>query len=46
MFSAMAQSRAAFAAMTPEQKAQWGLTDAEWDDLLGNEEGKKRPPSR
>jgi SMI1 / KNR4 family (SUKH-1) len=46
MANAMTQSRAAYAAMTPEQKAQWGLTDDEWKDLLGGEgdESQERPP--
>ena len=44
MANAMEQSRAAYAAMTPEQKAQWGLTDDEWKDLLGGD-GSERPPS-
>jgi hypothetical protein len=44
MANAMEQSRAAYAAMTPEQKAQWGLTDDEWNELLGNA-GSERPPS-
>jgi len=38
MANAKAQSRAAYAAMTPEQKAQWGLTDDEWQELLGTNE--------
>jgi cell wall assembly regulator SMI1 len=42
MANAKAQSRAAYAAMTPEQKAQWGLTDAEWQALLGDD--PERPP--
>ena len=45
MADAMAQSRAAFAAMTPEQKAQWGLSDAEWYELLGGDDPGKRPGS-
>jgi hypothetical protein len=35
MTNAMAQSRAHFAAMTPEQKAAFGLTDDEWAELIG-----------
>jgi hypothetical protein len=34
---AMNASRAAYAQMTPEQKAQWGLSDDEWNELLGAE---------
>jgi len=37
MADSMSQSRAAYAAMTPEQKAQWGLTDDEWNELLGGD---------
>jgi hypothetical protein len=37
MASSKAQSRAAYAAMTPAQKAQWGLTDEEWAELLGGD---------
>jgi hypothetical protein len=44
MAGAMAQSRAAYAAMTPEQKAQWGLTDAEWDELLGGDDSEQPRP--
>jgi SMI1 / KNR4 family (SUKH-1) len=36
MSNAMAQSRAHFAAMTPEQKAAFGLTDDEWAELMGD----------
>jgi len=39
-----AASRAAYAQMTPEQKAQWGLTDDEWTSLLGGESSEDRPP--
>jgi SMI1/KNR4 family protein SUKH-1 len=41
MANAKAQSRAAYAAMTPEQKAQWGLTDAEWQELLGGDDPER-----
>lgn len=34
MANAMAQSRAHFAAMTPDQKAAYGLTDDEWAELM------------
>ena len=45
MADAMMASRAAYAAMTPEQKAQWGLTDDEWQELLGGDDpGRGRPP--
>jgi hypothetical protein len=46
MADAMTRSRTAYAAMTPEQKAQWGLTDDERKNLLGGAEGEgqKRPP--
>jgi hypothetical protein len=37
MADAMVQSRAAYAAMTPEQKAQWGLSEDEWEGLLGGD---------
>ena len=36
MNDAKAQSRAHFAAMTPEQKAAFGLTDDEWAELMGD----------
>jgi hypothetical protein len=42
MANAMAQSRAAYAQMTPEQKAQWGLTDDEWASLLGSDDEEVR----
>ena len=43
MADAMAPSRAAFSAMTPEQKAEWGLSDDEWNDVLGGDgEGERR----
>ena len=35
MADSMTASRAAFAAMTPEQKAAFGLSDEEWAELLG-----------
>jgi SMI1/KNR4 family protein SUKH-1 len=41
MADAMNQSRAAYAAMTPEQKAQFGLTDEEWAELMGGDDGDR-----
>lgn len=37
MADSMSASRAAYAAMTPEQKGQWGLSDDEWESLLGGD---------
>jgi hypothetical protein len=44
MADSMSASRAAYAAMTPEQKAQWGLSDGEWNELLGGASSEDRPP--
>ena len=49
MADSKAASRAAYAQMTPEQKAQWGLTDDEWNELLGGENAEEqcgRPAER